>query len=800
MGSVWFIARAQARRRWRALVALTLFIGLVGGLSLSLIAGSRRSSTVVNRFYAAARPYDLQLFVPSLTRDQVLAIPGVTRADSTAYLGVVASKPNGEPGDEGDGINGNAINWDALDPTFRILEGAVPDGSDPSEVLVNEFFVEQFGRSVGDSVNVQAFAREQAEEVSRGVYEAHGPKYRFQITGVVRTPFDIAVDEIRSVGRSSSGSSNGMAVSHEFYEAHRDEFLDFGEGLSVKLQDGRSGREQFVAAVNALVPAGEDPASVGPASTVRRDALESPVDLETSALLALGIGLAIAGAIAAGLVLRAEQRAIDDDTPTLRTLGSTVPQLGLAAVLRTLPVAIGGMLLAIGIALALSARYPIGIGRELELQGGADANFAVLGLGALAILVFTVGLSFLLGLPRRVRGALPSRRLTFARWLSQVGAPTDLALGAQLAFERGRGVRSVPARQAIIGGAAALALVTSLAIYVAGVDHLYAVPKAHGWSWDAAIGNTNFPLSKSTAGKLARDGRIRHRTAVGYGDATVNGRATEFLAFNSDGDAPPAIIAGRLPETESEVALGRGVVDALGIDIGSTVTFSVADGEFDGGGRTPSRQMRVVGEALSPIFGEADVGEVGIVTLDGLESAGGDPAARFVLVRLRDGARPADLLSLRRDYTEEILTDAVPARIVNLHRVRRLPLLGLVLAGFMGTTVLVYTLAISARARSRELAVLRALGLPSRRLRGVLAWQGTVLGAGMLVIGVPLGLVLGSAVWNTVADDLGVADTAVFSPLLLLLVPLALVVAVGASLYPSRRARRAPVAAVLRVE
>ena len=70
----------------------------------------------------------------------------------------------------------------------------------------------------------------------------------------------------------------------------------------------------------------------------------------------------------------------------------------------------------------------------------------------------------------------------------------------------------------------------------------------------------------------------------------------------------------------------------------------------------------------------------------------------------------------------------------------------------------------------------------------------------MLVIGIPVGLVAGSAVWHAVAADLGVAETVVLSPLILLLVPLALVVAIVASLYPSRRARRAPVAAVLRVE
>jgi putative ABC transport system permease protein len=210
--------------------------------------------------------------------------------------------------------------------------------------------------------------------------------------------------------------------------------------------------------------------------------------------------------------------------------------------------------------------------------------------------------------------------------------------------------------------------------------------------------------------------------------------------------------------------------------------------------------MRVVGETLAPIFCEADVGEVGAITFAGLEAAGGDSTEQFVLTRLRGGGSDAQLRELRRDYTEEIITDAVPARIVNLHRVRRLPVVGILVAGLLGTIVLVYTLAISARARSRELAVLRALGLASRQLRGVLAWQGAVLGLAMVVLGIPIGLLLGIAAWHRVADGLGVGASAVLSPWIWLLVPLALLVAVGASLLPAHRARRAPVADVLRAE
>ena len=38
MGPVWLGVRAELRLRWRALVALALLLGLVGGVALALMA------------------------------------------------------------------------------------------------------------------------------------------------------------------------------------------------------------------------------------------------------------------------------------------------------------------------------------------------------------------------------------------------------------------------------------------------------------------------------------------------------------------------------------------------------------------------------------------------------------------------------------------------------------------------------------------------------------------------------------------------------------------------------------------
>ena len=81
---VWFVAWSQRRTRRAALIGLGLFVGIISALSMSLIAGARRSASVVDRFFSAAPHYDAQVSAPELARSDVLALPGVKRAIRTA--------------------------------------------------------------------------------------------------------------------------------------------------------------------------------------------------------------------------------------------------------------------------------------------------------------------------------------------------------------------------------------------------------------------------------------------------------------------------------------------------------------------------------------------------------------------------------------------------------------------------------------------------------------------------------------------------------------------------------------------
>ena len=104
---VWFVARSQRRSRRAALIGLGLFVGIISALSISLIAGARRSASVVDRFFSAAPHYDAQVSRRTLARSDVLALPGVKRADPDSYIALTYV---GRPSDTV-GINGIALDF-----------------------------------------------------------------------------------------------------------------------------------------------------------------------------------------------------------------------------------------------------------------------------------------------------------------------------------------------------------------------------------------------------------------------------------------------------------------------------------------------------------------------------------------------------------------------------------------------------------------------------------------------------------------------------------------------------------------
>jgi ABC-type lipoprotein release transport system permease subunit len=78
-----------------------------------------------------------------------------------------------------------------------------------------------------------------------------------------------------------------------------------------------------------------------------------------------------------------------------------------------------------------------------------------------------------------------------------------------------------------------------------------------------------------------------------------------------------------------------------------------------------------------------------------------------------------------------------------------------------GAATLLHLLVVSVTRRRREVGLLKVLGFVNGQVASAVAWQATTLALVGIVIGVPLGVVVGKAVWNTFASNLGVVPVSV---------------------------------------
>ena len=118
------------------------------------------------------------------------------------------------------------------------------------------------------------------------------------------------------------------------------------------------------------------------------------------------------------------------------------------------------------------------------------------------------------------------------------------------------------------------------------------------------------------------------------------------------------------------------------------------------------------------------------------------------LLRFAPGAAGRAALSrLAREYGSNVNYPVTPANLVNFGEAVNFPLiLGLVLIVF-GVATLVHTLVVSVTRRRRETGLLKTLGFVRRQVAFAVSWQTTTVAIVGIVVGVPVGIVLGRAIW-----------------------------------------------------
>src|SRR5207245_10547132 len=213
------------------------------------------------------------------------------------------------------------------------------------------------------------------------------------------------------------------------------------------------------------------------------------------------------------------------------------------------------------VALLLSERFPIGQARRYDLHVGYHADWFVLAVAALAILLAVVAIATLSALwsvtGRHYVRATPS---TAGRLAARAGLPPALAIGSRLAVEPGRGRRAVPVRSALVGAIVGVLGVVGCFTFRAGLADARADPQRSGVVWDFVVASGTGPVTPPQLAKITGDRHVAGvLRAVWYRAVRINGVTTPtFGTTTLDGDTAPVVLTGHEPRTPHELALGPG--------------------------------------------------------------------------------------------------------------------------------------------------------------------------------------------------------------------------------------------------
>ena len=168
------------------------------------------------------------------------------------------------------------------------------------------------------------------------------------------------------------------------------------------------------------------------------------------------------------------------------------------------------------------------------------------------------------------------------------------------------------------------------------------------------------------------------------------------------------------------------------------------------------------------------------------------PASGGLLVSVVPGRRGQEAVNYYLAAYQSITAPPVtPTSLVNFGEAVNFPLIFGGILALSGAATLVHLLVVSVSRRRREIGLLKALGFVNTQVVATVAWQATAIALVGVVVGVPLGTVLGRWVWDTFANNLGVVPVPIVRLWLLVVIVVGtLAAAVLLGVAPALAARR----------
>ena len=757
--------------------------------------------------------------------DTVSEVDGVAVAEGNVQGYARLIDKEGEPiGDPGMGAPTFGGNWGAeesLNP-FRIVEGRAP--ADDGEVVIDKNSADDAGFAVGDTATVIV----------------QGPPVEVEITGIAKfgdadspggasfvlfTPSEAQ----RLVGEPGKFDSVSVLADERISQRELADRIAgvtsdgvevlTGSEITAESQDDIKENLSFfnifilIFAVIALLVGAFmifNTFSITVAQRMKENALLRAIGASKRQILgsvllealvigfvASAVGLALGVAVAAGL------------KALLAGFGIDIPAGGIVFSVRTVIVSMGvGMLITLVAALSPARKAakvpPVAAMRDVAAGTGGYGSkeriivgIGVLSLGVVALLagLFGGGSS---ALPLVGLGAL----LVFfgvAVLGRTVALPLSRLIGSPL--PRGRGIAGALAREnAMRNPKRTAATASALMIGVGLVTFITVLAASTRTSIDAAIEKSftgDFAIDAGTFGfggldpgladRIAELPEVESATAVRLGNAEVAGSAEQVLGVEPATafdilDVEP--IEGRASDLGADgIAVFEDVAEDEGLRIGDPVTV-----RFKDTGTTELTVAMIYGENVPVgdyLIGvdvyEADFADQYASTIYIAKADDVDSATAMAAIEKVAAAQPDADVRDRAGFIEDQTAE------VDL-------LLGLVYA-LLGLAVIIAllgisnALALSILERTRELGLLRSVGMTRSQLRSTVRWESVIIALQGALLGLVIGLFFGWALVAALSEE-GIDQLDIPVGTLIVIVVLAGLAGVLAAVVPARRAAK----------
>ena len=412
------------------------------------------------------------------------------------------------------------------------------------------------------------------------------------------------------------------------------------------------------------------------------------------------------------------------------------------------------------------------------LFGSPSGTGLIVALGLGSVLVFV--------------GVTTLSPLFAAPVVSIIGAPLKYVpwLGVSGQLARQNSARSARSTAAAAGALMiGLALVSGAGVFGASLKQTISGTLETSIQADYFVQQDGFGVGfgAELANQMRESDDFAQVASFRFGNIRVNGSDKEVFATNFDqldGLINPGVIAGSISDADANsILLHEDPATDLGVGPGDVLSIDFASGES-----TELTIAAVYTDAL--ILGNW---VIDVATWDRYFSAEND---LFVAARIADGTdietARATLDTIAKDFPQVLVEDQAEFResqesqIDDFIGIINSMLYLALLIAVLGITI---TMTLAVFERTREIGLLRAVGMTSRQARSMVRWEAAIIAIFGAVLGTVIGVIFGWAAVTAIPDSIVNTFAVPWGSLILFMV-ISAVAGLLAGLYPAWRAGR----------